>query len=158
VNQREATLDGWEIGGQYFLGDTGFGIIANYTIVEGDVGIDRAADPGTDVFALVGLSDTANAVLIYEKYGFAARLAWNWRDEYLLAANQNGNNRNPYFVEEYQQFDLSVSYAFDENLSVTLEAINLTGEDIRWSARSHNQMVRLVEQSPRYMMGLRYEF
>ncbi|MEZ0469240.1 TonB-dependent receptor [Luteimonas salinilitoris] len=158
VNQREATLDGWEIGGQYFFGDSGFGILANYTIVEGDVGIDRAADPGTDVFALVGLSDTANAVLMYEKYGWSARLAWNWRDEYLLAANQNGNNRNPYFVEEYQQFDLAVSYNFSDNLSVLLEAINLTGEDVRWSARSHNQMVRLVDQSPRYMMGVRYKF
>ncbi|WP_149195461.1 TonB-dependent receptor [Luteimonas suaedae] len=158
ANQREATLDGWEIGGQYFFGDSGFGILANYTIVKGDVGIDRAADPGTDVFALTGLSDTANAVLMYEKYGWSARLAWNWRDEYLLAANQNANNRNPYFVEEYHQIDLSVSYDFSDNLSVLLEAINLTGEDVRWSARSHNQMVRLVDQSPRYMMGLRYKF
>jgi len=158
VNQRSATLDGWEIGGQYFFGNSGFGILANYTIVDGDVGIDRAADPGTDVFALTGLSDTANAVLMYENFGWSARLAWNWRDEYLLAANQNGNNRNPYFVEEYQQFDFAVAYNFTENFSVSLEAINLTGEDVRWSARSHNQMVRLVEQAPRYMMGVRYSF
>ncbi|GAB3508891.1 TonB-dependent receptor [Pseudoxanthomonas daejeonensis] len=158
INQRSATLDGWEIGGQYFFGDSGFGILANYTIVDGDVGIDRAADPGTDVFALSGLSDTANAVLMYENYGWSARLAWNWRDEYLLAANQNGNNRNPYFVEEYKQFDLAVAYSFSDHLSVSLEAINLTGEDVRWSARSHNQMVRLVEQAPRYMMGVRYSF
>jgi hypothetical protein len=41
---------------------------------------------------------------------------------------------------------------------VSLEAINLTGEDVRWSARSYNQMVRLVDQSPRYMVGVRYEF
>ena len=158
INQRSATLDGWEIGGQYFFGDSGFGILANYTIVQGDVGIDRAADPGADVFALTGLSDTANAVLMYENFGWSARLAWNWRDEYLLAANQNGNNRNPYFVEAYDQFDLAVAYSFSEQLSVSVEAINLTGEDVRWSARSHNQMVRLVEQAPRFMMGVRYSF
>jgi len=158
VNQRAATLHGWEIGGQYFFGDTGFGIQANYTIVRGDVGVDRAADPGTDVFALTGLSDTANVVLMYEKYGWSARLAWNWRDEYLLAANQNGNNRNPYFVEEYQQFDLSVNYRITDNLSVGFEAINLTGEDVRWHARSKKQFVRLVDQAPRYMVGLRYNF
>ncbi|WP_447729725.1 TonB-dependent receptor [Pseudoxanthomonas suwonensis] len=158
VNQRAATLHGWEIGGQYFFGDSGFGILANYTIVEGDVGIDRAADPNADVFALTGLSDTANVVLMYEKYGWSARLAWNWRDEYLLAANQNGNNRNPYFVEEYDQFDLSVSYRLTDNLSLGFEAINLTGEDVRWHARSTRQFVRLVEQSPRYMVGLRYTF
>ena len=158
VNQRSANLDGWEIGGQYFFGDSGFGILANYTIVDGDVGIDRAADPGANVFALVGLSDTANAVLMYEKYGWSARLAWNWRDEYLLAANQNGNSRNPYFVEAYQQIDANVSYDFSENFTVSLEAINLTGEDIRWHARSENQMVRLVDQQPRYMLGFRYKF
>lgn len=158
VNQRSANLHGWEIGGQYFFGDSGFGILANYTIVKGDVGIDRAADPGANVFALVGLSDTANAVLMYEKYGWSARLAWNWRDEYLLAANQNGNSRNPYFVEAYQQIDANISYDFSENFTVSLEAINLTGEDIRWHARSENQMVRLVDQQPRYMLGFRYKF
>ena len=158
INQRSARLHGWEIGGQYFFGDSGFGLLANYTIVKGDVGIDRAADPGANVFALTGLSDTANAVLMFEKYGWSARLAWNWRDEYLLAANQNGNNRNPYFVEEYEQIDFSVAYSFNDNFTVSLEAINLTGEDIRWSARSHNQMVRLLDQSPRYMVGVRYTF
>ena len=122
------------------------------------MGVDRAADPGTDVFALTGLSDTANAVLMYEKYGWSARLAWNWRDEYLLAANQNGNNRNPYFVEAYDQIDLTVSYQLTDNLTVAAEAINVTGEDTRWSARSYNQFVRVVDQSPRYMVGMRYTF
>jgi len=158
VNQRSANLHGWEIGGQYFFGDSGFGVLANYTIVRGDVGIDRASDPSANVFALVGLSDTANAVLMYEKYGWSARLAYNWRDEYLFAANQNGNNRNPYFVEAYHQIDANVSYDFTDHFTVSLEAINLTGEDTRWHARSENQMVRLVDQSPRYMLGFRYKF
>ncbi len=158
VNQRAATLHGWEIGGQYFFGESGFGVLTNYTIVNGDVGIDRAADPGEDVFALTGLSDTANAVLMFEKYGWSARLAYNWRDEYLLAANQNGNNRNPYFVEDYHQIDAAVSYDFNEHFTVSLEAINLTGEDVRWHARSANQMVRLVDKAPRYMVGVRYSF
>jgi TonB-dependent receptor len=158
VNQEAAKLHGWEIGGQYFFGETGFGILANYTIVNGDVGIDRAADPGADVFALTGLSDTANAVLMYEKHGWSARLAYNWRDEYLLAANQNGSSRNPYFVEAYDQIDASVAYSFNDHFTVSLEAINLTGEDVRWHARSSNQMVRLVDQEPRYMVGVRYTF
>src|SRR5690606_2679858 len=41
INQRDATLHGWEFGGQYFFGDSGFGILANYTKVMGDVGIER---------------------------------------------------------------------------------------------------------------------
>ena len=158
INQRKARIHGWELGGQYFFGDSGFGVQANYTIVKGDVGIDDAALPGVNQFALTGLSDTANAVFMYEKYGWTARLAWNWRDEYLFAANQNGSNTNPFYVEEYYQWDLSVSKQLSDNWAVGFEAINLTGEDVRWRARTETQMVRLLDQSPRYMAAIRYTF
>lgn len=156
VNQNKAKLRGWEIGGQYFFGDTGFGIYANYTAVNGDVGFNNASLD--EQFALLGLSDTANVMLMYEKYGWSARLAWNWRDEYLILANQNGSNRNPHYVEAYEQFDLSVSYAFNDRFSVGFEALNLTGEDVRWHGRSEKQFIRLLDQSPRYTLGFRYKF
>ncbi|WP_298577349.1 TonB-dependent receptor [uncultured Luteimonas sp.] len=158
LNQQKANIDGFELGSQYFFGDSGFGIQANYTKVSGDVGIDDGAAPGVQQFALTGLSDTANAVFMYEKYGWTARLAWNWRDEYLMAANQNGSNTNPFYVEEYQQWDLSVTKQLDDNWAVGLEAINLTGEDVRWRSRNELQMVRLLDQSPRYMAAIRYTF
>ena len=158
VNQHKAKLHGWELGGQYFLGQTGFGILANYTKVQGDVNYKDAGDPSVDQFALTGLSDTANVVLMYEKYGFSVRLAWNWRGKYLLLANQNGSNRNPYYVDPYQQYDLSVNYAVNDHLSFVAEAVNLNGEDVRWHARSTKQMVRLVDQKPRYALGVRYKF
>ena len=158
INQQKARVHGWEIGSQYFFGDSGFGLQANYTKVDGDVGIDDAAPPGTNQFALTGLSDTANFVFMYEKFGWTARLAWNWRDEHLFAANQNGSNTNPYYVEDYQQWDFSVVKQLGDNWSVGLEAINLTGEDVRWRSRTERQMVRLIDQSPRYMAALRYTF
>ncbi|KAF1716396.1 TonB-dependent receptor [Pseudoxanthomonas yeongjuensis] len=157
VNQNQAKLHGWELGGQYFFGDSGFGIFANYTIVKGDVGYDDAGDPNIDQFSLTGLSDTANAMFMYEKYGWSVRLAWNWRDEYLILANQ-GASRNPYYVEAYDQWDLSVNYALNDHWSFGLEAINLTGEDVRWHARTDKQIVKLADQSPRYMLGVRYKF
>ena len=158
VNQEAAKIHGWEFGGQYFFGDTGFGVLANYTVVEGDVGFDNAAPPGTQQFALLGLSDTANVVLMYEKFGFAARLAYNWRDEFLRNTNQNGSNTNPIYVEEYDQIDVSLGYDFNPHLSLGLEVINLTGEDTRWHARSEKQIVRLEDQSARYALGVRYKF
>ena len=88
----------------------------------------------------------------------SARLAWNWRDEYLIPANQQGANRNPYYVEAYDQWDLSVNYRFDTSWSLGLEVINLTGEDVRWHGRSDKQMIKLIDQSPRYMIGVRYNF
>ena len=158
VNQEAAKIHGWEFGGQYFFGDTGFGVLANYTIVEGDVGFDDAAPPGTQQFALLGLSDTANVVLMYEKFGFAARVAYNWRDEFLRNTNQNGNNTNPIYVEEYDQIDVSLGYDFNDHFSLGFEVINLTGEDTRWHARSEKQIVRLEDQSARYALGMRYKF
>lgn len=157
VNQRKAKLSGWEIGGQYFFGDTGFGVYANYTVVNGDIGIDDAGDPNVDQFALLGLSDTANAMLMYEKHDWTVRLAWNWRDEYLILANQGGS-RNPFYVEDYKQWDFSANYAFSEKMSLGLEVVNLTGEDIRWRGRSDLQFIKLLDQSPRYMLGFRYTF
>jgi TonB-dependent receptor len=157
LNQEEAEIDGWEIGGQYFFGESGFGVLANYTIVNGDVAFDNTGPTNVNQFALLGLSDSANAVLMFEKFGLSARLAWNWRDEFLLAANQGGS-RNPRYVEAYQQFDFSLGYDINDNVSVSFDAINLTGEDIRWHARSENMMVRLEDQSARYAIGARYKF
>ena len=157
VNQEAVRIHGWEFGGQYFFGDTGFGVLANYTVVRGDVGYDETLDPSQNQFALLGLSDTANVVLMYENFGFTARLAYNWRDEFLLSAN-NGGSRNPRFVEAYDQFDLSVGYNFNDHLSLSFDAINLTGEDVRWHGRSENQVFRVEDQSVRYALGARYKF
>ena len=157
VNQHKAGLHGWELAGQHFFGDSGFGIFANYTIVKGDVGFDDGGDPGIDQFSLTGLSDSANAAFMFEKYGWSARLAWNWRDEYLIMANQGGS-RNPFYVEAYQQWDLNVNYAFNDHWSAGFEVINLTGEDVRWHGRTDEQVIKLLDQNPRYMIGVRYKF
>ena len=116
-----------------------------------------ASDPNTNQFALTGLSDSANAVFMYEKFGISARLAYNWRDEYLSQINQGGF-RNPIYVEPYDQIDLSVGYDFNDNFAVSFEAINLTGEDVRWHGRSDLQLWRLEDQGARYALGARYKF
>jgi len=158
VNNREAKIHGFEFGGQYFFGDSGFGVLANYTIVRGDVNFLNDAAPGVNQFALLGLSDSANAVLMFEKFGISTRLAYNWRDEFLSQTNVGGGNTNPIYVEAYDQIDLSVGYDINDSLSVSFEAINLTGEDVRWHARSVKQIYRLEDQSPRYALGARYKF
>jgi TonB-dependent receptor len=154
VNNKAAKLHGFELGGQYFFGDTGFGVQANYTIVRGDVEFDNAGDPAVNQFALPGLSDSANVILMYEKYDWTARLAWNWRDEFL--ADTNGIT--PTYVEAYKQWDLGVGYEINDNLSVSFEGINLTGEDGRSHGRSVLQLQNLTEQGARYGLGARYKF
>ncbi|WP_291077652.1 TonB-dependent receptor [Hyphomonas sp.] len=157
INNREGNIDGMEFAWQHFFGDTGFGFQANYTLVNGDVELDPAASIDENQFALVGLSDTANLTAIYEKYGFSARLAYNWRDTFLLATNQGGDRSGTY-VEDYGQYDLNVSYDINEQLAVSFEGINLTGEDQRIYHRVPEQVFYVYELSPRYLLGLRYKF
>ncbi|MAN44864.1 MAG: TonB-dependent receptor [Alphaproteobacteria bacterium] len=157
INNSEGNIDGLEFAWQHFFGDSGFGFQANYTMVNGDVDLDPGASPSEDQFALVGLSDTANLTAIYEKYGFSARLAYNWRDTFLSATNQTGD-RSGIYVEDYGQFDLNVSYDINEQLAVSFEGINLTGEDQRTYHRVPEQVYYVYELSPRYLVGLRYKF
>jgi TonB-dependent receptor len=157
VNNREAKIWGAEFAAQHFFGDTGFGLQANYTIVKGDVGFDPGADPNDNQFALLGLSDSANLIAMYEKFGFSIRLAYNWRDEYLSNVNV-GNSRNPVFVEAYDQIDLNIGYQVSDHLSLALEGLNLTEEDVRWHGRTKTQVWFVEDQGARYSIGARYKF
>ena len=119
---------GSEFAFQHFFGESGFGIAGQLHFVDGDVGINVAGDPSVAQFALRGLSDTANATVIYEKFGFSARLAWNWRDEFLNQASRGGLPESD-VRECVRGMGLNVSYDVSDDLALSFEAINLTGED-----------------------------
>src|SRR5690606_35065181 len=157
TNNQEGHIYGFEVAGEYFLGNTGCGIAGPSPTAGGDIGYDITADPTADQFALLGLSDTANVTLIYENYGFSARLAWNWRGTF-LSNNSRGGSRNPVFVDEYDQLDLNVSYDVTDNLSLSLEGINLTKSNVKTFARPPNQPWFSVEGDRRFYLGARYRF
>jgi TonB-dependent receptor len=157
INNEEGHIYGFEIAGQYFLGDTGLGVAGAFTMVQGDIGYDITASPTADQFSLLGLSDTANATLIYENYGISARLAWNWRGTF-LSNNSRGGSRNPVFVKSYDQLDLNVSYDFNDHVSFSFEAINLMKSNVKTFARTENEPWFIVEGSRRFFLGARYKF
>jgi TonB-dependent receptor len=157
VNTDEGNVNGWEFAWQQFFGNSGFGAAASYTMVEGDVNADPDQDPNENQFALVGLSDSANVTLMYEKFGLSARLAYNWRDTFLSGTNQGGS-RSPQFTEAYGQFDMSVSYDINDHLQVQFDGINLTGEDHREYRRYEGMTIWAYELAPRYGLGVRYKF
>lgn len=165
VNNKEGNIHGIEVAAQYFLPEelvgeffSGFGIQANYTKVDGDVNAALDSDPTVNQFALLGLSDTLNATLIYEKYGFSARLAYNWRGSFLAATNQNGSSRNPLFVDSFKELDAQVTYDVTEHIQLSFEGLNLTGSDFRTHSRNPEAFVTVQELGPRYLFGARYRF
>lgn len=154
INNKEAKIHGVELAAQHFFGDSGFGVQGNYTIVKGDIGYDNSVLPSVTQFALTGLSDTANLVLMYEKNQVQARIAYNWRDEYLAGYTSS----NPTYVRDYAQIDMNVSYDITDNLTVSFEGLNLTGEDSRAFSRSEVMIWNMYDLGPRYQLGARYDF
>ncbi|QSX73790.1 TonB-dependent receptor [Lysobacter arenosi] len=157
ANKQDSTLDGWEFNVQHVFGETGFGVAANYTIVDSpDLNYDNAVLGGQ--FALVGLSDSANLVLFYEKYDWSVRTAYNWRDQFLSAVFDGSGIPNPNYVDDYGQLDISIGYQINDQMSVQFEGINITDETVRVFGRNERQTLFATQNGPRYMLGFRYQF
>jgi TonB-dependent receptor len=158
VNGPDATVNGWEIALQHVFGDSGFGFQANATIVDTNRPYDRN-DISQSGFAVTGLANSANLVGFYDKNGFEARVAANWRDEYLLQFGQNQNNSafgaEPTFVNSSLQIDLSTSYQINEKFNVYLEALNITNETQSTHGRYDNQLLDVFAYGRRYALGAR---
>lgn len=154
VNSNQtAALDGFEFAIQHSFWDTGFGTILNYTKVDGSARYNNTLPASVTQFALPGLSDSANAVVYYDKNGLQARVAYNWRGEFLSATGPN-----PFYTEAYGQVDASTSYEFRKGLTAFFEVINANGASRRGHTRSTRNVTFAIPQAPRYSIGARFAF
>ena len=152
-SSQTAKLYGFEFAVQHSFWNTGFGVILNYTIVRGDATYDNTKPSTVTQFALTGLSDSANAVLFYDKNGLQARVAYNWRDKFLA-----GTGPNPSYVAAYGQVDASASYEFIKGFTGFVEGINLTGANRRGFLRSERNITFSSPGYARYSAGVRFNF
>jgi TonB-dependent receptor len=154
-NQKKASLNGLEANLQHMFGDTGFGVSTNYTYVHSGLKYNNASVG--EQFALVGLSNSANLVGIYEDKTYTVRAAWNWRGEF-LSSTFDGAGPNPNYTEAYGQLDISAGYNYNDKLSFQLEAINLNNAIQRVHGRTSSEVLYVTQSGPRYMLGARYKF
>ncbi|MDC7674508.1 TonB-dependent receptor [Asticcacaulis machinosus] len=123
----------------------GLGVQANYTYVKND-GIETThltneTGQGTGgggvtydatavkADALEGVSENAyNLVMMYEKGKLSARLAYNWRDEFLVTAIDCCVGL-PVWQEAAGYLDGSVRYRVNDTLELSVQGSNLLGED-----------------------------
>jgi len=156
INQGSNKVNGIEVAAQHLFGESGFGTIINFTLVDSDVSYDNASE-GDAPTPLLGVSDSANFIAFYDKAGFQVRFAYNWRDDFLSGLH-DGQGANPVYTEAYGQLDANIGYEFNENLTVFAEAINLTDETTRTYGR-HVLMTKNIQQTgARYNIGMRYKF
>jgi iron complex outermembrane receptor protein len=161
---------------------SGFGVQVNATYVKnkgitnsglknqsgGDGG--SQGQPGTlgtvlTVDSLEGLSKyTYNLVGMYEKYGLAVRLAYNWRSKFLVTA-VDCCTYLPAWQMSGGYLDGSIRYAINDHIELSLQASNLlnTEAKLKQQVTSVDNGAILVpnswfENGRRFQLGVRAKF
>ena len=161
INGPTANVYGVEFAVQHVFDDTGFGLQANATVV----GTNKPYNPldiTTSGFAVTGLADSANLVAFYDKDGFQARVAANWRDAYLdrFGQAQNGSmfGTEPTFVNASTQIDFSTSYDVTAQFSIYFSALNLNDATFSTHGRHSEQLLDMVDYGRRYTLGMHFKY
>jgi TonB-dependent receptor len=135
----------------------GLGVQGNLTLLDGEFDIPAAGDnPAQSGVAFQGLSDTiANASVFYEKYGFSARVSYQWRSDWLDTLGGMGSGE---YRKGYENLDVSLRYALNENLTLFADLANLTDEIYVAYAGSLATPTEVEQIGSRYLFGLRFDF
>jgi len=158
-NGPTAVVTGEEAAITHSFGETGLGVQLNGTLVHSD----KKLNPSdlTNKFALTGLSNSANAVLFYDKGSFEARAALNWRDsflQYLSPPPLNGAGQAVTQVRARYQLDASATYHINRNFAVFAEGANLTNTPVLKYAYYLNQFVGAEDSGTLIKVGFRAGF
>ncbi|MFT3790197.1 MAG: TonB-dependent receptor [Rudaea sp.] len=110
---------------------SGLGVQVNYTRVNGSTKSPQTLGGPSITTPLQNVSkNNGNVVLMYEKYGISARLAYNYRSRYIDFFTQPtvaGINDE---IKPANQLDLSLGYDVNKNLTVVFNASNILGADL----------------------------
>jgi iron complex outermembrane receptor protein len=178
VNADGAKVTGFELAYQTFFDRlpapwNGLGIQTNFTYVD-NKGVDNSGvtvvsgdgstnQDGNITFTdlpLEGFSKTAyNIVLMFEKEKFSARLAYNWRDDYLIS-QADCCVKLPIWQDAYGQLDASVHFKPTSNWDIFLDAQNLTEQETVLRQQVNNDGLLLPRSwftnDLRLQLGVRY--
>ena len=139
LNGFKGEVKGFEVAYQQFFdmlpgAFAGLGVQANYTHIDSSGGHNTAVNifDGNQItgqnlgsLPLEGMSpESYNVALMYEKYGISARLAYNYRSDYLLTTS-GANINSPVWSEAYGQLDGSVFYTINDKYKIGLQATNI---------------------------------
>lgn len=156
-NQGEASVTGLELGYLQSF-DSGFGYNLNLTLTENSA---EFVDSGADI-DFPGVSKRSyNATAFYENDGFAARLSYSYRSDYLLVPDGVGGLGSQIVADEYGQLDASISYEINENFTVFANAVNLNDEEQELREEIPNAGSRFYSKShvgQRFTVGVRASF
>ncbi len=135
----------------------GFGVQGNLTLLDGEFDAPDGMG-GVEKLTFPGLSDTiVNASVFYEKYGISARVSYQWRSEYLDTIGGLGIGDGE-FRGAYENLDVTLRYAINENFTVFADLANLTDEIYTAYDGSPEYPVEVEQIGSRYMFGIRFDY
>ncbi|MEO8063672.1 MAG: TonB-dependent receptor [Pseudomonadota bacterium] len=178
INADGAKVTGAEVAYQTFFDRlpspwNGLGIQTNFTYVDNkgvnNSGLSIVSGGGTVTqdtnisftnLPLEGFSKTSyNVVLMFEKNQFSSRLAYNWRDDYLVS-QADCCIKLPIWQEAYGQLDASVHYKPNDSWDVFLDAQNLTEQETVLRQQVNQEGLQLPRSwftnDMRLQLGVRY--
>ncbi len=168
-NTDKGHLQGAELAYQQFYDGlpgwlSGFGLQANITYSEGGVTASENKDIEGKPFA--GMSRLSyNIVALYEKEGWSARLAYNWRskfvDTYADTPDKSNTNLVPkdLIVKPMSSLDGSLSYKVSDHVTVNLTGTNLLNFKFQdyWSdSKIYPRDTRRYDRTVGLSMNLKY--
>jgi TonB-dependent receptor len=127
----------------------GFGFQGNLTLIGGD--FDTPTEKG---LPFQGASDTiANASIFYEKHGLSARISYQWRSDWndTLGGLGAGESR-----KGYENLDVSLRYALNDNFTLFADLANLTNEKYIAYTGSAAYPTEVEQIGRRYLFGIRF--
>ncbi len=145
--------DGFEASYQQAFGN--YGVIANYTYTNAKRDENRdLAVPGSGL--VEGTSKhMANLTLYFENEHFSARMMYNYRTEWYKGLHSNGDEL---WNDNYGQLDASLTYNLTDSIALSLEAVNLTDEQVVEFNTDRARLFSIYENGRRYTAGIRMSF
>jgi iron complex outermembrane receptor protein len=148
INQRAngggGRIQGFEVAFTRPLG-MGFGVQANYTYS------DAEADNGDPI---PGNSDDAfNLAAYFENERMGARLAYTYRSEFFVTFDRSTQLNQ----DDLKSLDASVNVNLTDNLSLTLDAVNLTNEEIVQFASDSFRPRAIYDNGRIFYAGVRFK-
>ncbi|PQZ84859.1 MULTISPECIES: TonB-dependent receptor [unclassified Brevundimonas] len=158
-NGEGATIKGIELGYRQTFDNLpapfdGLGVQTSFTYADSDAEYSNA---GGISYGLEGLSKYSYSLVgFYEKGPIQARLAYTWRDKFVAVAV--GRNSEPEYFDAYGQLDAGASYDVTENVTVFLDALNLTDEEEFLYSVSEDRTKEFRTTGRRVSAGVRLRF
>lgn len=116
----------------------GFGIYSNYAYADSDI---KEFAPESNPYPMAGLAkNTATVDLWYSHNKFNGRLGWKYHSGYTTGFEWDGSQLRR--LDSEGNLGLSLGYDVTDNLTVRLEANNLTNQELRLSQDNVNADLR----------------